>query len=385
MRRPDALVIGGGAVGCAIAYHLAREGLGVRLLERDALAGGASGAAAGMLTPLAEAADGGPLLDWGLRSLERFPALVEELRARSGIDPELERSGVLRVAEDEADEAALRALAARRPDLELRWLDPDEARVLRPGLAPGVRGALLSPQEAHLQSPLLVRAYAGAAASLGARIETGVPVAALEREGDRVIGVRLDVERVHAGVVVLCAGVFSPHLLAPAAGGRELPVEPVRGQIVRLEAPAPAGGPIVWGRRAYLVPKRDGSLVVGATVERAGFDRRVTAEGVRLLLDAGAALLPALADATFRGAWAGLRPTTPDHLPIVGPWPRWSGLVVATGHHRAGVQLSPATAEIVRDGLLGKGWAEPAFLPERFAGAGSVDPARGPGGEPRAT
>jgi glycine oxidase len=359
-------VIGGGAVGCAVAYQLAREGLAVRLLERDALACGASGAAAGMLTPLAEAAGGGPLLAWGLHSLERFPALVEELRERSGVDPELERSGVLRVAADEAEARALRALPERHPGMDLRWLEGPEARVARPGLAEGLSGGLLSPREAHLRSPLLVHAYAGAARALGARVETGVPVVGLEREGERVVGVRTDAEHIHAGAVVLCGGVLSPHLLEAAGATRPLPVAPVRGQIVLVDTPAAGLGPILWGARAYLVPKRDGSLVVGATVEHVGFDRRVTAGGVRALLEAGEALLPGLADAGFRGAWAGLRPATPDHLPLIGPWPEAPGLVVATGHHRAGVQLSPATAEIVRDGLLGKGWAEPAFLPERF-------------------
>jgi glycine oxidase len=369
-------VIGGGAVGCAIAYHLAREGLAVRLLEQGDLASGASGAAAGMLTPLAEAAGGGPLLAWGLRSLERFPALVEALREGSGVDPELERSGLLRVAADEDEAAALRALAARRAELGLRWLAPDEARAARPGLAPASHGALFSPGEAHVRSPLLVRAYARAAQALGAQVECGVPALALERDGARVVGVRTPAGRVRAGTVVLCGGVFSPHLLAASGETRALPVEPVRGQIVVVDAPAPGGGPIVWGARAYLVPKRDGSLVVGATVERVGFDRRVTAAGVRGLLEAGEALLPALADAGFRRAWAGLRPTTPDGLPAIGPWPGAPGLVVATGHHRAGVQLSPATAEIVRDGILGKGWAEPAFLPERLLGGGA-----GPGAQ----
>ncbi|MDX1649223.1 MAG: glycine oxidase ThiO [Myxococcota bacterium] len=375
MSRPDVLVVGGGVVGCAVAGHLARAGLAVRLLARDALAGGASGAAAGMLTPLAEAAGGGPLLRWGLHSLERLPALVDELRARCGVDPQLERSGVLRVAVGASDEEALRALVARHPGLDLRWLDADALRTARPGLAPTLRGALLSPREAHLQSPLLVRAYAEAAARLGARIGTGVPVTGLLREGGRVVGCATPAERIHAGAVVLCGGVSSPQLLTGEGEGatRPLPVAPVRGQIVRVDAPGAGGGPIVWGAHAYLVPKRDGSLVVGATEERAGFDRRVTAGGVRALLAAGEALWPGLVDAGFLGAWAGLRPTTPDRLPLIGPWPEAAGLVLATGHHRAGVQLSPATGEIVRDGLLGKGWAEPAFLPERLWAAEGGD------------
>jgi glycine oxidase len=137
---------------------------------------------------------------------------------------------------------------------------------------------------------------------------------------------------------------------------------------VSLDAPRAAQG-IVWGADAYLVPKRDGSLVVGATAERAGFDCRVTAEGVRGLLGAATRLLPHLADAGFRGAWAGLRPDTPDHLPLIGPLPGFGGLVLAAGHYRNGVLLAPVTGRLVADGLLGKGWAEPAFAPVRFGPA----------------
>jgi glycine oxidase len=137
---------------------------------------------------------------------------------------------------------------------------------------------------------------------------------------------------------------------------------------VTLEAPGPRC--IVWGPGAYLVPRRDGSLVVGATVERVGFDARVTAEGVEGLLAAARALLPGTAGARFVGAAAGLRPGTPDHLPLVGPWPGAPGLVLAAGHYRNGVLLAPLTGEWVADGVLGKGWPEPAFAPARFSPLG---------------
>jgi glycine oxidase len=143
-------------------------------------------------------------------------------------------------------------------------------------------------------------------------------------------------------------------------------VAPVRGQIVCVDAPHPALRSIVWGPGAYLVPKLDGSVVVGATSEHAGFDRRVTAAGVAALLEAATRLVPALGDASFRSAWAGLRPATPDGLPLVGPLPELDGLAVAAGHYRNGVLLSPVTGRMVADGILGKGWAEPAFLPERW-------------------
>ncbi len=373
---PDVVIVGGGVIGCAVAYRLAREGVAVTLLERGEIAGEASGAAAGMLTPVAEATGPGPLLRFGLRSRAAFPALVAELIERSGIDPELEPSGSLRVAADAGEEAQLRERAVRFAGQGLRWLTSDELRLAEPAAAPHLRGALLDPADAHVRPPLMARALAGAAAQQGARVETGTPVTGLRREGGaggegaRVVGVETPGGVVHAGPVVLCAGSWCREVAAWLGAAAFAPVAPVRGQLVLLSAPPRARlRPIVWGRGAYVVPKRDGSVAVGATEERVGFDRRVTAAAVASLLHEAAGLVPALADAAFLGAFAGLRPETPDHLPLIGPVPGAPGLALAAGHFRSGVLLAPATAELVADALLGKGWAEPAFLPERFAPA----------------
>ena len=365
-RAPDAVVVGGGVVGAAVAWSLARAGLAVVLLERGALAGQASGVAAGMLAPLSESPDDGPLRRAGLASLALFPALVAELYEASGIDAEWVESGCLRVPADDAEAEALR----RRADDELRWLDSAEIARLAPGLSAEhrQRGALLAPREGHVRSALLTRAFAAAAAARGARVELGVAVHGLLRDGERVCGVASSAGDRPAGFVVLCPGSFAASFapwLGPAA---RIPVEPVRGQLVALE-PAPASAPrsIVWGQGAYLVPKRDGSLVVGATVERVGFDSGTTAGGVASLLAAARALVPGLESARFLGAAAGLRPDTPDHLPLVGAWPGAPGVALATGHYRNGVLLAPLTGQLVADGVLGKGWAEPAFDPARFA------------------
>jgi len=364
-RVPDAVVVGGGVIGAAVAFSLARAGLAVSLLERAGLAGQASSAAAGMLAPFSEGHGAGPLRRAGLASLALFPALVAELRDASGIDPELVRSGCLRVPADDAEADALRGREDAAHDVA--WLDAGDLARLAPGLAPALRerGALFCAREAHVRSPLLTQAFAGAAAARGARIETGVAARGLLRDGARVCGVATSAGERPAGLVVLCPGSFAAECAAWIGPGARLPVEPVRGQIVALEAPGPRS--IVWGRDAYLVPKRDGSLVVGATVERVGFDSRTTAGGVAALLAAARALLPALEEARFLGASAGLRPDTPDHLPLVGPWPGVPGLVVATGHYRNGVLLAPLTGQLVADGALGKGWGEAAFDPARFA------------------
>jgi len=366
----DVVVVGGGVVGCAVAYALAREGLGVTLLERDALASQASGAAAGMLAPLAEAESDGPFLALGLRSLALFPDLVAELAGRgAATDPEYVRCGVLRVATSDAEALDLRARVRAFAGRGLEWLDARATRAEAPLLADRVRGAVWSPHEAHVRSAALVHALAEGAQRLGARVETGVAATGLLRRGERAVGVRTAREDLAAGHVVLCAGAFTPACWAWLDAPPPLPIEPVRGQILAL---LPRGEPlqrIVWGEGAYLVPKRDGTVVVGATEERVGYDVRVTAEGVHALLSAALRLAPGLGAAELRASWAGLRPVTPDRLPAVGPVPAAEGLWVAAGHGRNGVLLAPLTGRIVADGILGRGALEEAgrLHPGRFA------------------
>jgi glycine oxidase len=363
----DAVVAGGGVVGSAIAHALAREGLSVCLLERGRLATQASGAAAGMLSPGGEADGPGPGLRLALQSLRAFPELCAELRERSGIDPELEVSGTLRVAFSTGEAAALRARAAALRECRLEWLDERATRDAEPRLAPGAAGAVLAPEEGHVRSALLAQAYAGAAAALGARVETGVAVQGLLLEGSRAVGVRTAAGDFHAGWVVVATGAFSGDLGAWLHGAWAPPVEPIRGQILSLDGPRPPLRQVRWGEDCYLVPRRDGSVVVGATMERVGFDCRVTAAGLRGLLDAAPRLVPALADAGFRAGWAGLRPGSPDGQPGVGPVPGFERLLVAVGHHRSGVLLSPVTARIAADLVAGK-----ELSPE----ARALDPAR---------
>ena len=366
MGKPDVIIVGGGVVGCAVAYFLAREGVAVSLVERDDLASHASGAAAGMLAPICESTGDGPFFEFGLHGLALLAELAGELREQSGVDPHYVPSGVLRVAQSAEEARHLRSQAERLSAHGTEWLAAEAAQEREPGLADGVHGALWSPREGHVYSPYLARAYAGAAARLGARITTGYPALALLRNGDRVTGVETAAGPLLAGHVVLCAGVWTRFCAQWL--GQCLPVEPVRGQILSLEAPRPAPRSIVWGDHVYLVPKQDGSLVVGATVERVGFDCRVTSAGVAELLDAAIALVPALGGCSFRRAWAGLRPDTPDHLPAIGPLPGVEGLTVAAGHFRNGVLLSAATGQLVADRIV-RGHSPPfaqPFLPERL-------------------
>lgn len=366
MKTSDVIVVGGGVIGTAIAFFLAREGLSVTLFEREDLAAQASGAAAGMLAPICEATGDEAFFELGVRSLEQFPALTAELRELSGIDPQYVPSGVLRLAgsADEAEE--MQAQASRLSEYGLEWLSAAAVRDREPLVAEGLAGGLWSPREGHVYSPMLARAYASAAARLGASINTGVPVLGLIRDAEQVLGVETASGHWGAGHVVLAAGLWTRYCAEWL--GEQLPLEPVRGQILALDQPRPSFRSIVWSGHTYLVPKLNGTVVVGATEERVGFDRRNTAAGISSLLAAAAAVVPSLADCTFRHAWAGLRPDTPDHLPVIGPVPGVRGVTLAAGHFRNGVLLSPITGRTVADWVVRRDLSPliHSFLPERL-------------------
>lgn len=366
--RSDALVVGGGVIGCAVAYFLAREGLSVTLLERDAVGEHASGAAAGMLLPTGEVDAPGPFLTLAMESLALFPDLARELHERSGIDVEYETSGALRVARSQAEAEALRARAERFRDHGVEWIDAQAAAAAEPALAHDVLGALHAPREGHVRSALLARAFAGAAARLGAEIVAGVSVTGLLREGERITGVRTTADPRETDTVVLCMGAWAAALSDWLPELPRLPVDPVRGQILCLEPRDPPLRGIVRDAHVYLVPRRDGTVTVGATEEHTGFDTRVTAGGMADLLGAATSVVPALSDATFRSAHAGLRPATPDRMPVVGPVPGAPGLLLATGHYRNGVLLAPITARLVSEVVTGKGLGPDAaaLRPERL-------------------
>ncbi len=377
-RVDDVLVVGGGVIGLAIAEAVACEGPRVRLIESDAIGSGASGAAAGMLAPISEAEAPGPMLRLGLESLARFEPLCARLAAETGIDPELDACGILQLARSEAQAEAQRARATRMATVELEWVDDQSLRQRHAALARDFVGGLYSPCEAHLRPPLLVAALAAAARARGVVIETGVRALGLRRAGSRIVGIDSNLGPRDADQIVLAAGPWTPSLLAASAidlpGGRALAVAPLRGQIIRLEPPLPLLREMVWHDDRYIVPKRDGSWIVGATQEVVGFDRRVTAAGIEDLLAGARAIFPDVAEAGFGRAWAGLRPASGDGLPFLGPVPEVSGLHLAAGHGRNGVLLAPITAELVRDGLLGKGGVAPGdatFVARQVVAEGS--------------
>jgi glycine oxidase len=349
IKTTDVAIIGGGVIGCAAAYALATAGLRVLLLERGQIACEASGEAAGMLAPQAEASEVGPFLTLGLQSRELFPALTAALREETGLDVGYGQDGTLYpcLDEDEETEARTRFAWQRGQGLPVEWWGAEEVRKAEPGIHPAVRGALFIPGDRQVTSGTFTRAFALAAARRGAEIWEGAPVTGFVRDRKRIVGVKNLDRTVSAGRYVLAAGPWSAQIAALL--GLPVPVLPVKGQLCM--AGLLQGGPrhILYSHLAYLVPRPGGEVVLGTTVEFAGFDKRVTVGGLQGILAGAQALYPALAGAPLLRAWAGLRPYTSDELPLLGPVPEMEELLVATGHHRNGILLAPITAQLLRE------------------------------------
>ncbi|MSQ12232.1 MAG: glycine oxidase ThiO [Dehalococcoidia bacterium] len=365
-KRPDVLIVGAGVIGCSIAHALVRRGAAVTVLERDYPGAVTSRASAGMLVPTAEGLPAGPMLNLAVQSLRLYPTLAETLREESGVDVEYSACGVLVPAfGDQAAQALKTRLSPDNPALQ--WLPRAVALEREPLLNPTLLGALFHPSEGQVNPAKLVEALTQAAARMGAAFHYGVAVDGLVRHGGRVAGVRTGSSEWHAGATVLAAGAWSGALSRWA--GVPLDIQPVRGQVVSLRCVPQPLRTVVFGQPGYLVPRRDGTLLVGATQEWTGFENRATAGNTRMLLESAKRLLPALDSATFLDTWSGLRPASPDEQPVLGPVPGLDGLAVATGHFRNGVLLAPVTGELLAAYLL-RGTAAPLkpFGVERFLG-----------------
>jgi glycine oxidase len=345
-------VIGGGVVGCSVAYRLAGAGLAVTVVDRGSCGGEASWAGAGIILP-GSATRADPLAVMRRASIARFEAFAGELRERTGIDPEYIRCGGLDlITDDNQDAAADREAAAWEGrvtdtgEAAVRRLDRKQARRLEPQLTGRIRGAVLNRLTAQVRSPRILAALRSACVQAGVAVREHTPVTGLMMEGSRVTGVRCGGHSIDAGHVVIAAGAWSSDL-APALRDA-LEVFPVRGQIALLEmSPLPFLHFIIHGR-SYLVPRRDGKILVGSTEERgAGFDKRNTTAGVAKLLATAERFVPVLKDATLLRVWSGLRPATPDSKPYIGPVPGFEGLLAATGHFRSGLSLAPITADLI--------------------------------------
>jgi glycine oxidase len=353
VRSPDVVVVGGGVIGCAVARALARSGASVTVLERDRPGEHASWAAAGMLTPLAECDEAGPFLSLARASRARFPALAAALLEETRIDVGYRDEGTLLLAlsDHEAEELQARYAWQSAAGLAVERLEAAEARRLEPAVTPALRLALRFPEDHQVDSRALTRALWFSAAAAGADVRLGARVERLLRSGPRAAGVELQGgERVAAGRVVIAGGSWAGGL---AGLPRPLPVRPVHGQLAALETGPPLLRHVVGSARGYLVPRADGRLIAGTTVEEIGYRRENTPEGVSRVLGGAVAMAPALARLPLVDLWSGLRPGTPDGLPILGPDPEVGGLLYATGHYRNGILLAPLTAELIATLALG--------------------------------
>jgi glycine oxidase len=353
MARPsDIIVVGAGIVGCAIAHELASRGASVQIVDERPVGMGATQASAGVLAPFIEAREGSPLLDLTVRSLGLFDGFMERVTADSGIAVAYRRTGTLDVAVTEAELQALRETAdvlARR-DVPALMLDVEAVRAEEPQLGDGALGGLLIESHGFVAATELTRALAAAARRRGAQLIERSRVRRITRDHGDVI-VETDRGSLTSNAVVLSAGSWSGDVAIDGVSAT-LPVRPVRGQLLYLGW---AGTPlrrVTWSGRCYLVPWEDGTLLVGATVEDAGFDERTTVDGVRGLLEAVCAVVPHAWTAGFLGARVGLRPATADDLPVIGPSAVMPDLMYATGHYRNGVLLAPLTAQLVADAML---------------------------------
>ena len=347
----DIIIIGGGVIGCAIAYFLRKAGVDVIVVERGEIGergGQASSAAAGLLAPLGPLSGPGPFADLLLSSFAMFPALVPELEEASGVHLHYERTGALRTVRGPKRIPKLqkRMQAWKQLGLAMHWLDGDEARRQEPLLSQEISAAIYIPEESQIQASQLVKAYAQAASNLGAHMYRETEVIDLQRGQDKITGIRTTQGPISCNQVILAMGAWTAcytEWLEMA-----LPVSPLRGQILSYRQPDTPLRHIIFGDAAYITPKGN-SLIVGATKEEAGFDASVTEEGISWLRDSAIRLLPILRQSEIEATWAGLRPKTPDAKPILGPVPRWNNVILASGHNSVGIILSAITGRAISE------------------------------------
>jgi glycine oxidase len=350
--RVDVVVVGAGVQGSSVALRLAQAGRSVVVLERAVPGAEASSAAGGILSPGVEAAEPGPFYTLCRASLARYAGFVAEVEALSGMNVGLRWLGTLEVAldDDHAKILAARAEKIARHGLPVDVLDDEAVRRLEPALSPKTRGALLFADEGSLDPRLLARATYVAASRAGARFVTG-QVRRIVAEGGRVQGVEHESGRIEAEAVVLAAGSWSlqveGHGLPPGA------VRPVRGQIAVMDTRPPLLSRVVFSGHGYVVPRPDGRILVGSTMEEVGFEKAVTPGGLRHVFDVAIGIAPGLEHAPVVETWSNFRPASPDGEPILGRG-AVPGLLYATGHSRNGILLAPVTADAIAAELLGR-------------------------------
>jgi glycine oxidase len=352
METPDFLVIGGGIIGCTLARELARVSQKVTVLDRGPIGGGASTAAAGLLVPNYGASAGDALIELCYRSAALYEFWVGELRAEGAGDVGFRRPGLLDVWTDAEHEAGQRSFHrdSNRSGRRVELLSGEELRRREPALAPGLRGATFYCDDAQVDPVLLMQGVARVAEQSGVALWEHELIQRLVRAGDRLTAVHTDRTVYHPGSLIVCAGAWTGQMAGEL--GLSLPTRPVKGQMLTADCRvSPVRIPLNAGD-ALFVPRADGRLTLGVTVEEAGYDSRVTLAGLRRILEQTSALVPAIGPLPLVRAWAGLRPATPDGWPFMGPLPPLRNCWVCTGHYRKGILLAPHCARLVARSIL---------------------------------
>ncbi len=352
----DVLIVGGGVIGCSIAYFLRKQGVGVIVLEKGDIGAQASSAAAGLLAPIRPLSQRDPFKAFQLAGLARFSSFVPELEAVSGMKIGYEKTGTLRILPAEKIVPAQTwAEAWRHAGYHIEVLGPEEAYKREPLLYAGLHGAIRIADEAQIVPVQFVQAFAQAALNLGALFYTHTEVVALHRSesGKRIAGIWTDRgDLLTCNQLIIAAGAWS------AQCGKwldvTLPVRPVRGELLAFQQPSPPVQHIIFDEGVfdediYLAPKPNGTLVVGATKAEVGFDTSVSVEGALHLWTIAAQIMPTLAHCPIQRMWAGLRPKTPDSRPLLGPIPSWENAMIASGHGGFGILLSAITGETISE------------------------------------
>jgi glycine oxidase len=368
----DAVIAGSGLIGASIALELASAGLRVAVFDPQPPGRESSWAGAGILSPAPENPGMLPAVPLGKASLALYPEFVAAIEEISGQSCGFRPKGTIEALFSRDVRAELSTIIAVHHGVGLRAepLSAEDARELEPALSEDLEAAVLRPDEASVDNRALTAAVVEAAKRSGAQFFSGRRVTSLWRESSRCLGLMVGEEKFAAGSTIIAAGCFSAGIegVSPFA-----PVQPAKGQMLALRAPGLSIERVLWSDKVYLVPRNDGRILAGATVEYAGFDKSVTAGGIEKILAGAIELAPALARASIEETWAGLRPDSPDHLPILGPTDV-EGLFIATGHFRSGILLAPITARLIREWItLGSVGVDcDRFSPLRFEAASSA-------------
>lgn len=376
--KSEFLIIGGGVIGLSIARALhKRGGRSITVVDKGIIGAEASWAAAGMLAPNAETHRADAFFRFCIESNALYSSFAEDLLDETGIDIDLDRRGTLCLAFNEPEEQAIREKFEwqRNAAIEVESLSAEDILKLEPDVSPSVRSGLFYPNDWQVENRKLVAALQRYAELNGVSLIENTAVAELSVEGERIIGAHTAKGEILAGTTIVTAGAWTSQLSSskPKFAGQ---IRPIRGQMIGFQAPERLLNCVIYGPRGYIVPRADGRLLVGATVEDVGFHKEVTAEAIAELRAAASEIARVIGGLDIKEAWAGLRPCASDELPVIGRPGGIEGLMVATGHYRNGILLAPITANIVADeiasGIVSKYFG--VFSPDRFVKADTATP-----------